>query len=690
MLFPDKRFLKKGDRTPGRVREIRTFLGAARHREIADFIAQLKCVNGMKDLSSALAASAKGIVGKTEEDRALKALYLVIADLWDQGWDVLVQQDKLTFSPPGLAASNGESAEDVKARIRRALRVGRDRQLEEPSVRYFLRRMERPTRRKNGIFNVLSLVDDGADLAVRFSAIQEEANEIDAEKELRKLIRPEVQICESGIKCEHIGLDLMDIWRYFRHTWSLEYRSIPGRQLPILIRNKARPRSPIVGIGLLASPVMRSSIRDEWIGWTRSAFLEKVTSGEIEGKVAARALLSRIERSILEIRSDDLVRHEEIEFPTWRIIFRLQQRAAGAAEKRARGLRESYKTGRKGKATVSGLRNGVVLRSVKWVRASGSPLFLRKRAETLANLLRAKLTFRDAHLVKRPIEAIKALAISSEGQRALDIALTEFRKYGLSSQVADVSVCGAIHPYNEILGGKLVALLLLSREVQSAYRQKYGGQISVIASQMAGRPITKPAELRVLTTTSLYGVGSSQYNRLRLEHGRYRGINSDLEWYELPGKTAGYGSVHLSADTVQSLRALSESVYGARRINNIFGEGTSPRLRQIREGLEILGIKSDDVLHHATPRLFYAAEVVPNVRHVLIGCARSIKAIAPRAATICNAWIARWLVARTARPETLERLRHLGPDSVQALLWADESGQYKLPLFEGKAVETSP
>ncbi len=59
-------------------------------------------------------------------------------------------------------------------------------------------------------------------------------------------------------------------------------------------------------------------------------------------------------------------------------------------------------------------------------------------------------------------------------------------------------------------------------------------------------------------------------------------------------------------DTVQRLREFSQDAYGARRINNRFGEGTSPRLRQVREGLDALGITSDDVLNHATPRLFYA------------------------------------------------------------------------------------
>src|SRR5437899_6175427 len=102
------------------------------------------------------------------------------------------------------------------------------------------------------------------------------------------------------------------------------------------------------------------------------------------------------------------------------------------------------------------------------------------------------------------------------GLRTLSVALIEVRKAGLSSQVADVSVCGAIAPYNVLLGGKLVALLMTSQEVRDAYRKRYAGQVSIISSQMAGREIYRPAELKLLTTTSLYGNGSSQYNRLRL------------------------------------------------------------------------------------------------------------------------------------------------------------------------------
>lgn len=317
---------------------------------------------------------------------------------------------------------------------------------------------------------------------------------------------------------------------------------------------------------------------------------------------------------------------------------------------------------------------------VDWKRASEDLLFVRKRAESLAQLLFAKRTFATARLGRDPVAGLAGLFASPTGQRALDIAFAEFRKAGLSSQVADVSICGAVHPYNQLLGGKLVALLLASREVSDAYARRYGGQVSVIASQMAGRPITKPADLRILTTTSLYGVGSSQYNRLALAQADHPELDYDLRWGAI-GKslTGGFGTLHLGAETAQALRSMALLRHDARRVNNRFGEGTSPRLRQIREGLDALGLKSDAILHHATPRLFYGCELDLSARDSLVGLG-SVEVRAPAAHSIAAAWRRRWLTKRVLREDTLTRLSTLGPTSVHAVLHADADGQLSLPI----------
>jgi Domain of unknown function (DUF4338) len=88
---------------------------------------------------------------------------------------------------------------------------------------------------------------------------------------------------------------LLELWRYFRYTWSLEYRSAPARQLPLLVRNAARPGHPIIGIALLASPVIRTRPRDKWIGWTFETFVQKLSTGDWNAKSALKAMALRTE-----------------------------------------------------------------------------------------------------------------------------------------------------------------------------------------------------------------------------------------------------------------------------------------------------------------------------------------------------------------------------------------------------------
>jgi hypothetical protein len=247
--------------------------------------------------------------------------------------------------------------------------------------------------------------------------------------------------------------------------------------------------------------------------------------------------------------------------------------------------------------------------------------------------------------------------------RTISAALVEVRKAGLSSQVTDVSVCGAVAPYSALLGGKLVALLMTSQEVRDAYRSRYAGQVSLISSQMAGRPIFRPAELKILTTTSLYGNGSSQYNRLRLRREEFPQLENDVAWQEL-AQTAGYGTVHLRASTVQVLREYSERTYGARRINNRFGEGASPRLRQIREAMDALGVDSASVLHHATPRIFYGCELHPGAREELLGFSPMTESKGHTASVIASLWRERWLMGRVRNGQVLERVAATNAESV--------------------------
>lgn len=673
---------RKGNFAQDRSRSFAPFLAPHERKELHSL---LKIGEGPPpSFADALRTLARSYVDDGASAK-LRAICLLVADLFEQGWRVAVDEDQILFEPPGIARADGQTVEDVKARVRAALQSARQRQLREPSVTTFLRRMERPTARPPGIrSSVLDLIDNGADLANELRRVSK-LPEAGRNAALASVVDPVVEICQSRAKCSNTGLSLIDIWRYFRHTWAHEYRPIPGRQLLILVRNAARRNRPVIGIAMLASPVMRVTVRDKWIGWLRDEAAARLRDGSWESPAFAAALLARLDESIAAVRWDDLATAVEIDEPTESTVLRLEQKASGAVFARELELRAHYETQREAGDKIRPMRGALkhVTHDTDWFGASQDLLFVRKRAELLSQLLFAKQMFRAAGLTSDPSAALEQLLAARSGQRAIDIVLTEFRKAGLSSRVADVSICGAIHPYNEILGGKLVALLLASREVHEAYSDRYSSQVSVIASQMAGRPILKPADLRILTTTSLYGIGSSQYNRLSLRAAHHPGLGTDVSWNAI-GKslTGGFGTLHLGSETAQALRIMAETRHVSRRINNRFGEGTSPRLRQIREGLDALGLESNTILHHATPRLFYACELGPDSRDALFGM-EAADFRPETSAAIGEAWRQRWLSGRSQRERTLEAMADLGPASVQASLRPPSKADLLEPVAVG-------
>lgn len=585
----------------------------------------------------------------------LRAVALLLADLIDQGWEVLIVEDSIQLQPPGLRLV-GETPDQAKQRLRRALQTGRDRQLGDAGVQKFLGRMHRVVPRVGVRSSISDVIDNGAELAASLRPFAH-LPPVEAAERLKSVIDPVIEVCDEDAKCSATGLRLIDIWRYFRHTWSLEYRSTPGRQMALLIRNAARRNRPVIGIAMLASPVVRMRVRDDWIGWNPEPFVERLRSGRWDCEVGLRALVSRLERSITEIRWDDLLSPDELAFPSERTILRLEQRSAGAALARLRQLEAAYSEAEQANEVVRSQRDAPknLNEEMDWLAASDDQLFVRKRSETLGQLLDAKRTFQSLDWSRGGRALLDSLVQHPNGLRTISTGMVEVRKAGLSSQVADVSVCGAVAPYSALLGGKLVALLMASEEVRDAYRNRYSGQVSVISSQMAGRAVYRPAELKALTTTSLYGNGSSQYNRLRLRSGDHVSLEHDLEWKEL-AKTAGYGTVHLATETVRVLREASERMYRARRINHRFGEGASPRMRQIREAVEALGIDAGAVLHHATPRIFYGCEMHPGALDELVGMFPSTERKGHPASIVSRLWRQRWLSKRIQNAEVLEKV----------------------------------
>ena len=246
--------------------------------------------------------------------------------------------------------------------------------------------------------------------------------------------------------------------------------------------------------------------------------------------------------------------------------------------------------------------------------------------------------------------------------------LRRIKQRAIAENVMEIITCGAVPPYGEILGGKLVAMLMASPRVVSDVRTRYDGRVSLIASGLKGAPVTRDPNLTVLTTSSLYSVGSSQYNRIRIPAEIVGGEGKVT--YTRVGSTDSYGTVHIAPDTASVLVALARlSNENRRLVSHLFGEGVSPKLRALRSGFEALGLDPDVFLRHHAPRLLYAVSLAQNTSDVLFGLTNlprytlKTRRSGDGVQAVADYWRERWLAPRLRRSDVLTRLRSLDRDS---------------------------
>ena len=199
--------------------------------------------------------------------------------------------------------------------------------------------------------------------------------------------------------------------------------------------------------------------------------------------------------------------------------------------------------------------------------------------------------------------------------------------------VMDAYVVGAVPPYSQLIGGKLVAALMGSKEVRRAYERKYLARQSVI------RQRTHRARLVLLTTTSALG-RSSIYNRLAIPDGpRFLRI----------GTTKGFGHFHLYGEVFDSLRGHLEETGHPYASGHRFGMGPNWKLRVARAALEDIGIDGNSILKHGIEREVYAIPLAENWKKVLSGEHQRLRSLTRPAAEISRYCLDRWIVPRSER-----------------------------------------
>lgn len=156
---------------------------------------------------------------------------------------------------------------------------------------------------------------------------------------------------------------------------------------------------------------------------------------------------------------------------------------------------------------------------------------------------------------------------------------------------------GALPPYNELIGGKMVALAMTSNEVRNIYKNKYKNSVTLLRKRKIN------ADLLFITTTSAFGK-SSIYDRLK-----YQG---EIVAQSL-GYTQGFGSFHLPDEIYYDLiKFLQRNGINALRQ---YGNGPSRKLKLLHRAFTMLGL--DNFSLHGIKREFYLFPLVKNLKEVI-------------------------------------------------------------------------
>lgn len=567
--------------------------------------------------------------------QALVAAIWLLNDLVKQGWVVRVSDARVAIRRPTVS----DGAADERLRVRAQLHAARNEQLREPAVQSFIRDLETRRLYKGHFASIFSLLRDGAELAGHLHDLREGLVPAD------RVIAPYLQFVHGDERCQFTGLRLGDVWRYFRHTWSSPYQSIPGRSMMILVRDRAAPCHPVIGIAAVSSAAVAIGPRDEALGWTLKAFVEalKPKGAKDALKWIRREVAERIKTVYkVDLLGDEVISPGELRKPTAATITRLRQEVVSQRLKHHRYMKgQEYKRGATSK--------------VNWTTQARTPLFRSKRAQELAEMLGVRLALAGSMNEADPVEGILA---RKQGQQALTTLLRRIKAEKVGSAIAELTVCGAVPPYSDVLGGKLVAMLIGSPEVRLEYRRRYGSSESVIASAIAGQPVVKSPELVFVGTTSLFGKRPSQYDRISFPGSEAL----DVLRFEYLGRTEGVGTFQFTERTVRELELLLAQRREGITVNSVFGEGVNPRLRKIRQALDLLGLSTDELLQHGAPRLVYGLRLARNVRDYLLGLDPNPRYMfsdeSPDASTerIAAWWRERWLIKRAQRKDVIERV----------------------------------
>lgn len=214
----------------------------------------------------------------------------------------------------------------------------------------------------------------------------------------------------------------------------------------------------------------------------------------------------------------------------------------------------------------------------------------------------------------------------------------------------DAYVLGAIPPYNQLLGGKLIASLVRTEEIAQRFKAKYGQTKGIISKEH------KRAQLLCVTTTSSLG-RSSIYNRLKLD---------GTDYFKSVGFTSGYGHFQIPPKLFEDILSYLKKRRRSYADGHQFGDGPNWRMRAVRLALRLLDV-NEEVLRHNLQREIFMCKFASNAYAYMCGHAKRVSyddllPVSEVSALAKNRWIVpralrRPEFANWTREETLQLIR---------------------------------
>ncbi|MEM3192320.1 MAG: DUF4338 domain-containing protein [Candidatus Parvarchaeota archaeon] len=212
---------------------------------------------------------------------------------------------------------------------------------------------------------------------------------------------------------------------------------------------------------------------------------------------------------------------------------------------------------------------------------------------------------------------------------------SDVRKRNLK-YVMDAFVLGAVPPYSQVLGGKLVASLLLDYKIVRDFRKKYKGTKSLISGEVFN------GKLAAITTASALGK-SSVYDRIKIP-----GTSGFLH----VGWSKGSGEFQFFNGVYDELFKFAHG-QASQSKNKKWGTGVRNRRTVIKAGLKILGLPSD-LLYHNIPRELFIIPLGSKSFDYLNERSVQIRYYRKDTEELSNFAIKRWMLPRSIRrPEYL-------------------------------------